>query len=103
LLVAACSQAPEQAQYTVEEYRANDTLREAKVKECTSDPGTLAGTPDCVNALRAASLESRGSLRESSPIGLDPVRDPLGNGSSPQDHERDRNAPQPSSQPRSTP
>lgn len=75
---ASCTKAPEAARYTVEEYRANKALREAKVKACANDPGTLGQTPDCVNALRAASLEGIGSLRKSAPIGLDPTRNPFG-------------------------
>lgn len=103
LLISACSQETARARYTVEDYRANDAMREAKVKECANDPGTLGKTPDCVNALRAASLESRGSLRESAPVGLDPKRNPFGNGASPEEDESDPRAPVPPSQPRSTP
>lgn len=100
LIVAACSQEPERARYTVEDYRANDVLREARVKECTNDPGTLGKTPDCVNALRAASLERSGSLRESAPIGLDPARNPFGNGAPPQEDGGERTgAPDPEPQP----
>lgn len=93
LLLSACSQEPERARYTVEEYRANDALREAKVNECTNDPGTLGDTPDCMNAFRAASLEGRGSLREAPPVGLDPARNPFGNGEPEQADDANEGAP----------
>ncbi len=103
LLLSACSQEPERARYTVEEYLTNDALREAKVKECTNDPGTLSHTPDCVNALRAASLESRGSLRKSPPVGLDPARNPFGNREPTQTEPADEGAPASDAQPPPTP
>lgn len=77
LVFVACSPEPERARHTVEDYRANDALREATVRKCTNDPGTLGKTPDCVNALRAASLESTGGLRNSPPVGLEPERNPF--------------------------
>ena len=76
LLACACSQPPEQARYTVEEYRSNAELRHAQVARCQSDPGTLRDTPDCVNAQRAAAFEDRVRLRDLPPIGLDPKRNP---------------------------
>lgn len=101
LLLSACSREPERARYTVEEYSANDALREAKVKECTNDPGTLGDTPDCMNAFRAASLEGRGSLREAPPIGLDPARNPFGNGEP--EHADDPKEGEPTSDPQPPP
>ncbi|MGH8239316.1 MAG: EexN family lipoprotein, partial [Steroidobacteraceae bacterium] len=59
LLASACSPAPEQARYTVDEYRANAELRHAQVARCQSDPGTLKKTPDCINAQQAAAFEDR--------------------------------------------
>lgn len=103
LLLSACSPEPERARYTVEDYRANDALREAKVKECTNDPGTLGQTPDCVNALSAASLEGRGSLRKSPPVGLDPARNPFGDRVPPQEEGAEQREPASASQPRPTP
>ena len=70
LLIAGCSQAPETARYTVPQYRADAELRRQQLTACASDPGTLAQTPDCVNAREAEKLESLGSLRDRPSIGL---------------------------------
>lgn len=74
VLVSACAR--EHAQYTVEEYRANDALRHAQVERCRNDPGSLAKTPDCINARQAAAFEDRVRLRDAPPIGLAPQRHP---------------------------
>jgi hypothetical protein len=68
---AACTRQPDVARHTVEEYRADKSLRQELFKKCANDPGTLAKTPDCINASKAERLESLGSLRNSGPIGLD--------------------------------
>lgn len=70
LLITGCSQAPETARHTVPQYRADAELRRQQLTVCTSDPGTLAQTPDCVNAREAEKLESLGSLRDRPSIGL---------------------------------
>lgn len=72
LMLAACEPAPPVARYTVEQYRADVQLRTATLDRCANDPGTLRDSPDCLNAQRAASLEGRGSLRSSGPVGLKP-------------------------------
>lgn len=71
LLLAACAQEPQRARYTVEEYRADAELRQAQLARCRDDPGTLAKSPDCVNAERAALVEDRARLRELPAVGLD--------------------------------
>ena len=71
LILAACSREADVARHTVEEYRADKTLRQEMFKQCANDPGTLEKTPDCVNVREAERLESYGSLRNSGPIGLD--------------------------------
>jgi hypothetical protein len=71
LVLAGCAPALEPARYTVAEYRADAALRREIVAQCANDPGTYGGTPDCVNALQAERMESRGRLREQPPIGLD--------------------------------
>lgn len=81
LFVSACSPAPDQARYTVDEYRANADMRQAQVARCRSDPGSLAKTPDCINALKAAAFEDRVRLRDLPPIGLVPNQDPPYSGS----------------------
>lgn len=68
----ACTPEADVARHTVEEYRADAELRRQVFAECVNDPGTLGQTPDCVNAIEAERLESRGSLRDQPPIGLNP-------------------------------
>lgn len=76
LSAADCTRETDVAHHTVEDYRANKTLRQEAFKKCTNDPGTLKATPDCINAQEAERLESYGSLRNSGPIGLDSKRKP---------------------------
>jgi len=67
------SPAPVVALHTVAEYRADTQLRQEVFGRCRADPGTLGETPDCINAIEAERLESRGSLRDLPPLGLDPA------------------------------
>lgn len=76
LSAVGCTRETDVAHHTVEDYRANKTLRQETFKKCTNDPGTLSKTPDCINALEAERLESYGSLRNSGPVGLDSKRKP---------------------------
>jgi hypothetical protein len=69
--LVACTRQPEVAHHTVEEYRADKTLRQDTFKRCANDPGSLGKSPDCINAREAERLESIGSLRDSNPLGLD--------------------------------
>lgn len=66
-----CTQDPQIARYTVQEYRADAVLRREVFARCTNDPGTHGDSADCVNAIEAERLESRGSLRDAPTIGLD--------------------------------
>lgn len=68
IAVAGCS--PDRTRYTVDEYRADSTLRHSQMERCKDDPGTLAKTPDCINARQAAVLEDRVRLRDMPPVGL---------------------------------
>lgn len=68
--LAGCTREPPPAQHTVAEYRANPTLRHEQFGRCANDPGTLQGTPDCVNAREASRLEDISSVRETPPIQL---------------------------------
>lgn len=78
LALSACSPGTEPARHTVNEYRADATLRQATLKVCASDQGALGGTPDCINARAAASLGGTGgSLRDLPPLNLDPSKNPL--------------------------
>jgi hypothetical protein len=71
LSAAGCTREADVARHTVEDYRADKSLRQEMFKKCTNDPGTLRKTPDCINAQEAQRLESYGSLRDSGPLGLD--------------------------------
>lgn len=71
---AACTQDVGVARHTVDEYRADAELRRQVFAACASDPGTRGESADCVNAIEAERLESRGSLRDLPPVGLDPDR-----------------------------
>jgi len=68
--IAACSPTPEPVHQTVEYYRANREVREARVAECANDPGTLGKTADCVNAKQAAQIEGIGNFGDLPPMGL---------------------------------
>lgn len=68
----SCSPGPPVAEHRVSEYRADAALRREIFARCVNDPGGLGQTPDCVNAREAERLESRGSLRDQAPVGLDP-------------------------------
>jgi len=73
LLMVSCTPEPDVARYTVAQYRADVQLRREMLTRCTDDPGTLGKSPDCINAVEAERRESRGSLRDQLPLGLDPV------------------------------
>lgn len=68
----SCSPGPPVAGHTVSDFRADAALRREVFARCRNDPGGLGQTPDCVNAREAERLESRGSLRDQAPVGLDP-------------------------------
>jgi hypothetical protein len=70
--LVSCSRGTPVAEHTVSEYRADATLRREVFARCLNDPGGLGQTLDCVNAREAERLESRGSLRDQPPVGLDP-------------------------------
>ena len=38
---------------TIDYFKANDKVRLAKIKECSSNPGELEHTPNCKNAMAA--------------------------------------------------
>lgn len=66
--MAGCS--PDRARHTLDEYRADANLRHSQMDRCKEDPGTLAKTPDCINARQAAVLEDQVRLRDMPPVGL---------------------------------
>lgn len=70
LMLAACTPQPQAAHYTLPQYRADAALREQQLAACANDPGTLAKTPDCINAREAKRLEETHSLRDLPPLDL---------------------------------
>jgi hypothetical protein len=74
LFAAACTPDADVARHTVAEYRADAELRREVFAACANDPGTSRESADCVNAIGAERLESRGSLRDLPPVGLEPNR-----------------------------
>ncbi len=66
--MAGCS--PDRARHTLDEYRVDANLRHSQMERCKADPGTLAKTPDCINARQAAVLEDQVRLRDMPPVGL---------------------------------
>ena len=67
MLGAGCVQ---KAAPTVEYFRAHEQDRIAQLQRCANDPGSLAASPACVNALQAADLERHDSLRDLPSMGL---------------------------------
>ncbi|MDD2859579.1 MAG: EexN family lipoprotein [Acidiphilium sp.] len=53
-LVACASLAGCKNTHSVDWYKAHNTERIAKLKQCAADPGELQYTPNCVNAKKAA-------------------------------------------------
>jgi hypothetical protein len=71
----SCAPAPDRAN-TVAYYREHAEERDAQLKKCTDDPGSLGHQPDCVNAREATRLEGIGSQRELPPLDLPVERKP---------------------------
>src|SRR5688572_15900337 len=57
-----CTQSPEKARHTIDEYLADDAMRQKQVALCVNDPGSIGKTPDCINATRAEARARRGSF-----------------------------------------
>ena len=71
----SCAPAPDPAN-TVSYYREHADERDAALKRCADDPGSLGKQPDCVNAREASRLEGIGSLRELPPLDLPAEKKP---------------------------
>ena len=65
----SCAPAPDQAK-TVTYYREHATERDAQLKRCLDDPGSMGSQSDCVNAREAARREGIGSQRNLPPLNL---------------------------------
>jgi hypothetical protein len=60
---------------TVDYYRAHAQEREAQMKRCANDPGSIGSSPACTNALQANELEKPDSIRTLPPMGLPMKKD----------------------------
>jgi hypothetical protein len=58
---------------TVSYLQAHPNEREALYKRCADDPGTLAKTPECVNAIQAEAIAGFGSFRNLPPMHFPPI------------------------------
>ena len=67
---AGCAPVPDQAKYSVDEYRKDAELRRSEFARCANDPGSRMNSPDCVNAREAERLAGVGSLRSLAPLEL---------------------------------
>ena len=70
LSAAGCAPAPDRASHTVEDYKHDAQLRHEALERCAADPGTLKGTPDCVNVEAAERSVGVGNLRDLAPLKL---------------------------------
>jgi hypothetical protein len=64
LSVAGCAPAPDRASHTVEDYKRDGELRREELARCTTDPGSLKSSADCVNVREAERSVGVGSLRD---------------------------------------
>lgn len=76
IAMAACNRGTSDAALTVDYYRSHSVEREAMLRTCANDPGTLRNSPTCVNAREAARIEGIGSLKQLAPMGLPGVQKP---------------------------
>ncbi|MDP8984136.1 MAG: EexN family lipoprotein [Pseudomonadota bacterium] len=65
-----CAPVPDRSTQTVDYYTGHAQERQAMLKECTNNPGDLANSPNCINAMVAARLAGQGSLRTLPPLQL---------------------------------
>lgn len=84
--IAGLAGCVEQAAPTVEYYRSHADERQAQLAKCANDPGSLKDTAACVNALQAADLEKRDSLRSLPPMGLQQERPDARSNDTAEDH-----------------
>ena len=60
---AGCAPVPDLATQKVDYYTGHAKERQTMLEQCENNPGELASSPNCVNAMAAASLAGQGSLR----------------------------------------
>ena len=70
LWCCACQPSAEQARDMLKHYREDAGARDEKMAECKANAGFVREDPSCLIAREALRQESRGSLRNLPPIGL---------------------------------
>jgi hypothetical protein len=70
LSAAGCAPAPDRASHSVEDYQQDVQLRRSELARCTSDPGSLKESPDCMNVEAAERTVGVGNLRDLAPLKL---------------------------------
>ncbi len=78
---AGCAPVPDRSTRTVDYYTEHTQERQTMIDECKNDPGELAGSPNCVNAIDSARRGGQVSLRTLPPLELPP---PYSSGGPPQ-------------------
>ena len=76
-----CAPVPDRSTRTVDYYTGHAKERQTMVEECTNNPGELASSPNCINAMASARLAGQASLRTIPPLELPP---PHSSGGTPQ-------------------
>jgi hypothetical protein len=74
IALLGCDGGPQGEAPTVDWYREHASERDHQVQVCSSDPAAHKESELCLNALRAAELESVGSLRNLPSMGLSPPK-----------------------------
>jgi hypothetical protein len=70
LSAGGCAPAPDRASHTVEDYKRDPQLRRQEFARCSTDPGSLQNTADCVNVREAERSVGVGNLRDLPPLQL---------------------------------
>lgn len=77
-ILAGCKkEKPGEVVQTVEWFKANEAERTDTLAKCTSNPGELAATPNCINASRAQSSTTwgaTGGIGAIDPLSADDIR-----------------------------
>ncbi len=60
---AGCAPVPDLGTQTVDYYTGHAKERQTMLEQCQNNPGELARSPNCVNAMAAARFAGQGSLR----------------------------------------
>ncbi len=63
IMLTGCFQEAEPV-HDVEWYKTHDAERQAKLKECSNNPGELRDTPNCENAVQAEKALSFGKPKD---------------------------------------